>query len=131
MDQATHNEHKTHTPTFVGVFIMLCALTAISYWIASSDMMDTAPVKARGLMIAVSAAKAMLVVVFFMHLWWEKAWKYVLTLPALILALVLVMLLIPDIGMRTKSYSNDRKLRAPQSVEQDSSAIDSSQGDQK
>lgn len=76
-------------------------------------MMEDSKGLARGLLIAVSAAKAMLVLVFFMHLWWEKAWKYVLTLPALILAVVLVMLLIPDIGMRTDSYSNERKLRAP------------------
>lgn len=108
-----HNDHTTHTPTFVVVFLLLCGLTAVSYWIAGSKMMTDSVNMARGCLIAVSAAKAMLVITFFMHLWWEKRWKYVLTIPALILAVVMILLLIPDIGMRADTYSSQRKLHAP------------------
>ena len=64
-------------------------------------------------MLAVSVAKAILVVLFFMHLWWERRWKYVLTIPAFIMGVVLVMLLVPDVGFRTQSYSNERRSHAP------------------
>ena len=66
-----------------------------------------------GSMMAVSAAKAMLVILFFMHLWWEKRWKYVLTVPAFIMGVLLVMLLVPDVGFRTQTYSNERRANAP------------------
>jgi len=70
-------------------------------------------------MMAVSAAKAMLVILFFMHLWWERRWKYALTLPALILGVVLVLLLVPDIGHRTDTYSSTRRTAAPVADEMD------------
>ncbi len=69
-----------------------------------------------GAMMAVSAAKALLVVLFFMHLWWERAWKYVLTVPAIIMGTLLVILLVPDLGMRTENYSQDRHDAAPEAV---------------
>lgn len=113
MAETPNPEQKTHTPTFIAVFVLLCALTGISYWIANSSLMEDSVDLARGCLIAVSMAKAFLVLLFFMHLWWEKNWKYVLTLPALVLAVVLILLLIPDIGLRFQSYSTDRQLRAP------------------
>ena len=69
-----------------------------------------------GTMMAVSVAKALLVILFFMHLWWERAWKYVLTIPSLIMGVLLVMLLVPDIGFRTNTYSNERKMHAPEAI---------------
>ena len=84
---------------------MLSALTGLSYWIAHSELMEDHRSLAWGSMIAVSVAKATLVVLFFMHLWWERAWKYVLTIPALIMGILLVILLVPDIALRTESYS--------------------------
>ena len=64
-------------------------------------------------MLTVSVAKALLVILFFMHLWWERSWKYVLTVPALIMGVLLVLLLVPDIGFRTDTYSNERRSHAP------------------
>jgi cytochrome c oxidase subunit 4 len=95
------------------VFAMLCALTALSFWVANSRLMDDRPV-AWSAMIAVSVAKATLVVMFFMHLWWERAWKYVLTIPALIMGCLLVLLLVPDVALRTESYSKQRQSDAPE-----------------
>ena len=42
-----------------------------------------------------------------------KRWKYVLTIPALILAVVMILLLIPDVGLRSETYSSQRKRHAP------------------
>jgi cytochrome c oxidase subunit 4 len=105
---------KSHTGVFVAVFMMLCALTGISFWIANSHLMDNRMV-GWGAMLAVSVAKAMLVIMFFMHLWWERNWKYVLTIPALIMGLLLVILLVPDVGYRTDTYSKERRSHAPKS----------------
>jgi cytochrome c oxidase subunit 4 len=59
-------------------------------------------------MMAVSCAKAMLVILFFMHLKWEANWKYVLTVPASIMSIFLLLMLIPDVGRRTNRYSEER-----------------------
>lgn len=124
MTDSQNVEHRTHTPTFLVVFALLCGLTGVSYWIANSNLMVESLNLARGCLLAVSVAKAFLVLMFFMHLWWEQSWKYVLTLPALVLAVVLFILLIPDIGLRSETYSTDRQLRAPapQSVSSDHTA---------
>ncbi len=115
-DPTTIDNHRTSTSNagiFLFVFVMLCGLTGLSFWIANSDLMDNRPV-AWGAMLAVSVCKASLVVMFFMHLWWERAWKYVLTIPALIMGGLLVLLLVPDIALRTESYSKQRQLDAPE-----------------
>ena len=61
-------------------------------------------------MMAVSCTKAMLVILFFMHVWWEANWKYVLTIPAAMMALFLAIMLIPDVGMRNRMVSQERAL---------------------
>ncbi len=120
METATDNSDMTQSdhrfvnrkPFFVTIFLMLCALTLTSFWIANSHLMET-PSKGWAAMMAVSTAKAMLVVLFFMHLWWERRWKYALTLPAMILGVILVLLLVPDVGHRTDTYSSTRRTAAP------------------
>jgi cytochrome c oxidase subunit 4 len=63
-------------------------------------------------MMAVSCTKAMLVIMFFMHLLWEANWKWVLTVPASFMSLFLLLMLIPDVGMRQNTgyarYSDER-----------------------
>jgi hypothetical protein len=61
-------------------------------------------------MMAVSCTKAMLVVLFFMHVWWEANWKYVLTIPAAMMALFLVIMLVPDIGLRNRMVAQERAI---------------------
>ena len=100
---------------FTLVFLMLCGLTALSFWIANSHLMNDRMV-GWSAMLAVSFAKAILVVLFFMHLWWERSWKYALTIPAIIMGALLVLLLVPDIGMRTEYYSKERQESGPQVV---------------
>tara|TARA_B110000881_G_scaffold8502_1_gene6561 strand:+ start:355 stop:759 length:405 start_codon:yes stop_codon:yes gene_type:complete len=106
---------KSNTKVFVFVFLMLCVLTALSFWVANSYLMENKVVGWAAMMM-VSVAKAMLVILFFMHLWWERAWKYVLTIPALFMGLLLVLLLVPDVGYRYLTYSKDRRENAPEPV---------------
>ena len=118
------HESVNRKPFFVTIFLMLCALTLTSFWIANSHLMET-PANGWAAMMAVSAAKAMLVMLFFMHLWWERRWKYALTLPAMILGVVLVLLLVPDIGHRTDTYSSTRRSAAPVAVEMEAAQAQS------
>jgi cytochrome c oxidase subunit 4 len=110
--------HDFHAPPGVGkyvtVFLALCVLTAISFAVGNSQQLrENSPGVMWAMMMAVSCAKAMLVILFFMHLRWEANWKYVLTVPASIMSLFLVIMLIPDIGRRTLYYSPVRWLYAP------------------
>ena len=54
----------------------------------------------------------MLVISFFMHLRWEASWKYVLTIPASVMSIFLVLMLVPDVGRRTETYSYEREIYA-------------------
>ncbi len=50
---------------------------------------------------AVAMCKATLVVAFFMHYKYEKNWKYIVTLPALIVGIAAVFAFLPDIAIGT------------------------------
>ena len=80
--------------------------TYSSYW----PFPDT-PSVGWAFMMAVSCTKALLVMLFFMHLLWEANWKYVLTVPAAMMSVFLVLMLVPDVGLRTRNYSEQRWLQ--------------------
>ena len=79
-------------------------------------------------MMAVSCTKAMLVIMFFMHLLWEANWKWVLTIPASCMSIFLLLMLIPDVGMRIDNgwawYSRDRWLYAANKPAVQTSIVD-------
>jgi cytochrome c oxidase subunit 4 len=103
-----HAEHGSYS-TYIGVFFALLALTVISLVTANAGL---PPRVMWAGMMAVSCAKALLVMLFFMHLKWEANWKYVLTIPASIMSVFLVLMLIPDVGQRMKMYAEERFLHA-------------------
>ena len=108
-----HGDDHSHggVGKYLAVFGGLCVLTAASFGIANSPLMDTPSIAWFGMM-AVSCAKAMLVILFFMHLKWEANWKYVLTIPSCIMAVFLLLMLVPDIGLRVRSYNPARWINA-------------------
>ncbi len=61
-------------------------------------------------MMAVSCSKAMLVILFFMHVKYEANWKYVLTIPASIMSVFLVLALVPDVGLRNREAIGGRNV---------------------
>jgi cytochrome c oxidase subunit 4 len=81
------------------------------------------------MMMAVSCAKALLVILFFMHLLWEANWKYVLTIPASMMSIFLLLMLVPDIGRRTTKYSEERWLYAAEPQPEPAPAAENSDHD--
>ena len=108
-DEAHGAGHSASLGKYIAVFAALCVLTGASFFTYSDfwPFHDT-PAVGWSFMMAVSCTKAALVMLFFMHLWWETNWKYVLTIPAMFMAVFLMCMLVPDIGMRTRKYSEER-----------------------
>ncbi|RMG40433.1 MAG: oxidase [Planctomycetota bacterium] len=92
---------EEHQAPYGFIFGLLCVFTAVS-WLADE-------LKGFGLLtnwyviavivMAVAAAKAMCVMLYFMHLKFEQNWKYVLLAPTIILAVGIPLALLPDIGL--------------------------------
>jgi cytochrome c oxidase subunit 4 len=101
-----HDEHDHDTTKYWLVFLALCVLTGCSF--ITMHFFGNTPTIGWTIMMAVSCAKAMLVISFFMHLIWEASWKYVLTIPAATMSLFLIFMLVPDVGLRTWWYTEER-----------------------
>ena len=116
-DESVHSEeHADHggLGVYLAVFLALCFLTACSFWTYSDywpKSLDSDSIK-RTFMMAVSCLKALLVALFFMHLKWEANWKWVLTVPASMMSIFLMLMLVPDIGLRMRHASEERLLHA-------------------
>ena len=112
-------EHEDHGGygLYIQVALALVFLTAASYWTFTPLWPFGESVEIKRLwMMAVSCSKASLVIMIFMHLWWEANWKWVLTVPASFMCVFLVLMLVPDVGMRVwngySGYSRDRFIYA-------------------
>lgn len=117
----THSGHDAHEDhgsmgKYLMVFLALLVLTTASF-IIGTLMQGT--FFGNALMLAISCVKALLVMLFFMHLIWEANWKYVLTIPASFMSLFLVIALTPDIGFRTRWYAEERWLHSAEEVIED------------
>jgi cytochrome c oxidase subunit 4 len=117
MSQHGHDEHDSGHEShggiaqYIYVFIALCVLTSMSFFTYSSYWpFHDQPNIGRSFMMAVSCTKALLVILFFMHVKYEANWKYVLTIPAAFMSLFLLLALVPDIGMRGHWLSEERRL---------------------
>lgn len=109
------HDHGSMARMALKVFIALCVLTCASLLTYTPFWQEHVPMKiGRAVMLCVSVTKAFLVVAFFMHLWWESKWKYVVTFPAMLVSTLLCVSLIPDIGQRTEQYDAARLLNAPE-----------------
>lgn len=121
--QAADHENHAHggIRQYLMVFAALCVLTLISFLVGNSSLMESHVRLGWALMMAVSCAKALLVIMFFMHLLYEANWKWVLTIPASMMSVFLVMMLVPDVGLRTRNYSEDRWLHSAKPEQYDQS----------
>lgn len=109
------HDHGSMSRMALKVFIALCVLTCASLLTYTPFWQERVPMKVgRAVMLAVSFTKAYLVVAFFMHLWWESKWKYIVTFPAMLVSALLCLSLVPDIGQRTEQYDAARLLNAPE-----------------
>ena len=102
-------DHKSHDKIYWLVCFALLVCTALSFGA------DVLPIKEAGsepepgqmafstpviavIVLAIAVAKATCVMLYFMHLKWERGWKYVLLAPTTILAIGFPIALMPDIG---------------------------------
>lgn len=93
-----HGEHAHHDVKYIAVFIALCILTGVS---VLADVIEGLPYAVKVvLVLSISTAKALCVMLFFMHLKFEGAWKYILLAPTTILAIGLPIALMPDVATR-------------------------------
>ncbi|MBI1901381.1 MAG: cytochrome C oxidase subunit IV family protein [Planctomycetia bacterium] len=101
-----HAGHGT-TKQYLAVCAALMILTFVSFF-TFRLLHNTQVQMTWAVMMAVSCVKALLVMLFFMHLKWEASWKYVLTIPATIMAIFLMIALIPDIKWRFETIAGGR-----------------------
>lgn len=101
------HEHDTHHVNYLYIFIMLCVFTLMSVVFDGLGIKGKTMFGKEGggtallavLVLAVAVAKALCVMLFFMHLKFERNWKYVILAPTTILAIGLPLALLPDIGV--------------------------------
>ncbi len=106
--EAGHEDHGG-LAKYVYVFLALCVLTGASFFTYSEYWpFHSQPKIGWSFMMAVSCTKAMLVILFFMHVKYEANWKYVLTIPAAFMSIFLILALVPDIGLRGHWVSEER-----------------------
>jgi cytochrome c oxidase subunit 4 len=108
---ATITEYKTHEifhphVNYWMIFVALSVLTGIS---CLADKMGdwgllNKGVVLAGAVLAIACAKALCVMLYFMHLKFEGNWKYVLLSPTIILAMAIIAALMPDIGSHYYDY---------------------------
>lgn len=96
-ETAAHSHAHEHPHVnYLLIFGALCVFTLLSVVFDIIEL--TKPVTAV-LVLAVAAAKALCVMMFFMHLKFEGNWKFVLLMPTFILACGLPLALAPDVGL--------------------------------
>lgn len=91
-----HQHHESHAGAYLAVFLALCGFTAVSVVADLIHIPNRAVLVA--IVLAVATAKALCVMMYFMHLKFERAWKYMLLAPTFILAAGMMIALVPDIG---------------------------------
>ncbi len=94
-ERTEHHEELAHvTPLWIqlAVFAGLLVLTALTVGVAYVDLGNLNLIVAMG----VAVAKATLVVLFFMHLYWDKPFNAVLFLGALLFVALFILFLLLD-----------------------------------
>ena len=121
VDHQMETEHHEHDhgglAKYIYVFLALCVLTGASFFTYSPYWpFRDEPRVGWAFMMAVSCTKAMLVILFFMHVKYEANWKYVLTIPAGMMSIFLMVMLVPDVGRRLDWYSEERMLHSAEPI---------------
>jgi cytochrome c oxidase subunit 4 len=105
------HEHHSHGGLYLIVFGVLCGCTLISIVAdvfgggESGHSGPKSPILV-GIVLAVAVCKALCVMMYFMHLKFERAWKYLLLAPTFILAATIPFALTPDIGTHYYTPTN-------------------------
>lgn len=102
-DTSPHGTTHGFHANYLWVFVALCVCTALS---VATDLVDLGSRAALAVVVlAVAVAKALFVMIYFMHLKFEGRWKFLLLAPTFILAAGLPLALLPDIGMHYYNWT--------------------------
>ena len=93
VEPAAH-EHHPHVNYWL-IFAALCVLTLVSW---GADELGNKGIVLAIVVLSVATAKALFVMLYFMHLKFEGKWKFVLLAPTMVLAMAIPAALMPDIG---------------------------------
>jgi cytochrome c oxidase subunit 4 len=96
-DMTEELEVESHAP-YMRVWAVLAVMTGLEYFYALI-FKDHMLLLVLGL-VSMALFKACLVGWYFMHLKFEKAWVYILIIPACIMAALLTLALYPDMAMK-------------------------------
>lgn len=91
-----HPEHAIPVAAIFGYLVVLTIATSSTLILSRTGMWG--PMTNILFTLMVSVCKATLVVGFFMHLKFEKSWKYALCVAPCVLAVIAVCALLPDIA---------------------------------
>jgi cytochrome c oxidase subunit 4 len=96
--EAPAGEHEVVVAdrTYLKVFLTLLVFTVLEY--AFAGLAQESFGLLVGGLVCMALVKALLVALYFMHVRIEGRWVYLLIVPALFLATVLILALYPDIG---------------------------------
>src|ERR1700722_4966300 len=100
---AAEHAAESHAP-YMKVFGALAALTLVEYYYASIFKSHFLILLLGLLLLAL--VKAGMVGWYFMHLKFEGKWVYVLIVPAMILAMIIVFALTPDMVLKPETEEN-------------------------
>ncbi len=95
---ADEHEQDTHHVNYTLIFFALCGFTAFSVLADMFGKNQIGRATLAAIVLALATFKASCVIMYFMHMKFEGAWKYVLLGPTLVLALAIPFTLAPDIS---------------------------------
>lgn len=91
------DSHSNHKVNYTAIFFVLCLCTGASV-LADLGGESVEWSVMVGLVMGIACIKATFVLLYFMHIKFETAWKYILLAPTVVLALALPLALSPDVG---------------------------------
>jgi cytochrome c oxidase subunit 4 len=97
-DTHGHPDHPEHDVKYIYVFAALCIFTLLSILADGAGKIGMPHALVMVAVLAIATAKALSVMLYFMHLKFERNWKYVLLAPVTILAIGVPLALLPDVG---------------------------------
>lgn len=92
------DEHESHPVNYTLIFAALCGFTLFSVLADMYGRKQIPYVALAATVLALATFKATCVIMYFMHMKFERAWKYVLLGPTIVLALAIPFTLAPDIS---------------------------------
>lgn len=103
----SHGAHHAH-PNYMAIFGILIVLTVLSVF-ADLIRKKIGVTPLILIVLAIASFKALCVMMYFMHLKFEGAWKYALLAPTVILALAVPAALAPDIAFKYYDAQNPQQ----------------------